>query len=138
MMTHLLSISLLMVMPASGNEQEVDTSIDQPGIRGDWKVLSMHEEGRIWREVVREVGITDNALEMGTGGGRVTYKLTWAGQGKLDVRHVAGAKYLAIYKRSGDRLRVCWNWSGRERPDEFSAKVGSNRLLFILERKKPE
>ena len=40
----------------------------------------------------------------------------------------------AIYKLEGDRLTLCWNNSGAERPVTFDSPVGSSFVLSVLRR----
>ncbi|MES1245799.1 MAG: TIGR03067 domain-containing protein [Acidobacteriota bacterium] len=43
----------------------------------------------------------------------------------------------AIYGRDGDRLRVCYDLSGKSRPTEFKAEEGTQLFLVTYEREKP-
>jgi uncharacterized protein (TIGR03067 family) len=44
---------------------------------------------------------------------------------------------LAIYELKGDRLRVCWNPLGKQRPTELASRSGSGQSLVELKREKP-
>ncbi len=49
-----------------------------------------------------------------------------------------GKKILAIYERTGDTLRVCYDLSGKGRPTEFATKAGSQLFLVSYKRGKSE
>src|SRR4030095_5101568 len=40
-----------------------------------------------------------------------------------------GKTFLAIYELSGDTLRICYDLSGKTRPQEFSTKAGTRQFL---------
>jgi uncharacterized protein (TIGR03067 family) len=48
-----------------------------------------------------------------------------------------GKTFLAIYERSGERLRICYDLDGKNRPTEFKTKAGTKTFLVTYEREKP-
>ena len=48
-----------------------------------------------------------------------------------------GKKFLAIYERDGDTLRVCYDLSGKARPEEFKTKPDTQLFLVTYKREKP-
>jgi uncharacterized protein (TIGR03067 family) len=47
-----------------------------------------------------------------------------------------GKTFLAIYELTGDKLRVCYDLSGKDRPKEFKTTDGSLLYLVTYERQK--
>jgi uncharacterized protein (TIGR03067 family) len=48
-----------------------------------------------------------------------------------------GKTILAIYERSGDTLRVCYDLDGKSRPTEFKTKAGTKLFLVTYQLEKP-
>jgi uncharacterized protein (TIGR03067 family) len=48
-----------------------------------------------------------------------------------------GKTFLAIYEKSGDTLRICYDLSGKSRPAAFATEKGSQLFLVTYEREKP-
>jgi uncharacterized protein (TIGR03067 family) len=48
-----------------------------------------------------------------------------------------GKTILAIYERSGDTLRICYDLAGKNRPTEFKTKEGTKLFLVTYQREKP-
>jgi uncharacterized protein (TIGR03067 family) len=51
---------------------------------------------------------------------------------------VKGMVFLAIYELKGDELRMCVAQPGQDRPTEFSAGPGSERVVQTFRRAKPK
>ncbi len=49
-----------------------------------------------------------------------------------------GKTILAIYEKSGDALRICYDLSGNDRPTEFKTKAGSQLFLVTYRPETPE
>ena len=43
---------------------------------------------------------------------------------------------VGIYQQEGNRLKVCLDLSGKDRPREFKTKSGSNAILLVFKREK--
>ena len=50
----------------------------------------------------------------------------------------SGGSYTGIYKLSGDRLKVCYDMSGRQYPKNFDAGKGTGRMSYEFTREKTE
>jgi uncharacterized protein (TIGR03067 family) len=48
-----------------------------------------------------------------------------------------GKKFPAIYEFIGDKLRICYDLSGKKRPAEFKTEKGSQHFLVTYQRQKP-
>ena len=48
-----------------------------------------------------------------------------------------GKTILAIYERTGDTLRICYDLGGKARPGKFETKEGTQLFLVTYERAKP-
>jgi len=48
-----------------------------------------------------------------------------------------GKTFRAIYEKSGDTLRICYDLSGLTRPETFATEKGSQLFLVTYEREKP-
>ncbi len=59
----------------------------------------------------------------------------------MDITGTEGANkgktILAIYERSGDTLRICYDLSGKSRPTEFKTKAGTRLFLVTYKLDKP-
>ncbi len=49
----------------------------------------------------------------------------------------AGKTFPSIYEFDGDKLRICYDLSGKKRPTEFKSVTNSMLFLVAYERKKP-
>ena len=48
---------------------------------------------------------------------------------------IHGITLKGIYELSDDTLRICYDRRGKERPDDFSAMAGSQRVIYSLRRR---
>jgi uncharacterized protein (TIGR03067 family) len=48
-----------------------------------------------------------------------------------------GKTFLAIYELNGDKLRICYDLAGKERPKEFKTTKGTQQFYVTYERVKP-
>ena len=77
-------------------------------------------------------------VTVGTNPDRGTCKRNPAAKPKeLDITGTEGPNkgktILAIYERDGDKMKVCYDLGGKNRPTEFKTKEGA--LLFLVEYK---
>jgi uncharacterized protein (TIGR03067 family) len=72
--------------------------------------------------------------------GTVTYNDS-ADPKEMDIKGVEGPNkgktFLAIYELSGDKLKICYDLGGKDRPTEFKTRPKTKLLLITYERKKP-
>lgn len=47
-----------------------------------------------------------------------------------------GKTLLAIYEIDGDKLKICYDLSGKARPKEFKAEAGTRQFLVIYQRER--
>jgi uncharacterized protein (TIGR03067 family) len=81
-----------------------------------------------------EYEVQAESLDRGT----VTYHDS-ASPKEMDIKGVAGPNQgrtiLAIYELSGDKLKICYDLSGKTRPTEFKTHPKSQLFLVTYERK---
>jgi uncharacterized protein (TIGR03067 family) len=72
--------------------------------------------------------------------GTVTYNNS-ADPKEMDIKGVEGPNkgktFLAIYELKDDKLTICYDLSGKDRPTEFKTKPKTKLFLVTYERKKP-
>lgn len=52
----------------------------------------------------------------------------------IDIVREDGQNVPAIYELKDDRLRICWNWNGTSRPDQFRTQQDDGLALITLKR----
>ncbi len=123
---------------------------DKDKLQGNWKVVSAIDNGKPVPE-----GDTKN-LKLVIEGDRWTWfgpgqRDTLTGTQKLDPAKMPrtidievtegagkGLRLLGIYELDGDNYKVCFSLpkTDPQRPKDFSAKAGTDRLLFVFRRVK--
>lgn len=72
--------------------------------------------------------------------GTVTYNKS-ADPKEMDIKGVEGPNkgktILAIYELKNDKLKICYDLSGKDRPSEFKTKAKTKLFLVTYERQKP-
>ena len=71
--------------------------------------------------------------------GTVTYNSS-ADPKEMDIKGVEGPNkgktFLAIYELDGDKLKICYDLSGKSRPKEFKTQAKTKLFLVTYERQK--
>jgi len=123
---------------------------DAKKLQGSWKVTGTTFNGQ--RMSVEDIGnthltISGDQYTMAHNGGKETSTFTLGGGGPRTIRvfhhenplasqGFYGGTLTGIYELSGDRLRICFDVTGREYPRSFDAGRGSRRGIYELIREK--
>jgi uncharacterized protein (TIGR03067 family) len=141
----LVAVLLVAAAPVP-REDEAKKEVEK--LQGTWKVVSIEEGGKVASEKGnRTVTFDKDTLTLSQDGEAVlkgTFKLDPSKKPKaIDVTITQGkgadkGKVLqGIYELDKDSLKWCTSDpGGKERPGEFSTKVGSKIVLFKLEKEK--
>jgi uncharacterized protein (TIGR03067 family) len=135
-----LAVMLSFAPFAWGGDAKDDT------LQGTWLPSSAELGGRPFPDEVRKsmkLVIKDDKYTV-TVGKQVdegTIKLMPSATPKaMDITGTKGPNtsktILAIYERKGDKLRICYDLSGKNRPVEFLAEPGTQRFLVEYQRQK--
>jgi uncharacterized protein (TIGR03067 family) len=119
---------------------------DRDSIEGTWLPATAELAGKMFPDEVRKTIklVVQGNKYTATVGKEVdqgTIKLNPTARPKeLDITHDNPKKVktiLAIYERSGDTLRICYDLSGKARPTEFKSREGTPLFLVTYQRQKP-
>ncbi len=136
--------SLILVFASIGGARlDGDTSLE-----GTWVPVAAELGGESFdSEVIGSSrlvidGENYTILVHGTPRDRGTLKLNAAVSPKqMDITGIEGPNkgrtVAAIYERSGERLRICYDMRGKPRPAEFRTTRGSQLMLVTYTRAKP-
>jgi uncharacterized protein (TIGR03067 family) len=127
-------------------EDSKEAKDDEKAIQGTWLASSAELAGMPFAEpIVKTIRLvlTDGKYTVSVGP-RVdegTSKIDPSKKPKaLDIVGTKGPNMgktmLAIYELTGDTLRVCYDLSGKARPDEFKTKPGTQLFLATYHREK--
>jgi len=120
--------------------------------QGTWQVVSAQDSGNpVPEEVVQNLKIVIKGKQLTLKGvedliqkfGKITLTIDPATTPKIiDFKIEAGSEkgnsFEGIYELKGKQLKICSaTVSGGNRPNEFKAESGSNRVLFVLKRANP-
>ena len=75
--------------------------------------------------------------ELGVGDAPNTIKIKMFDNPLADKGYYGGS-YTGLYKLSGDKLRICYDLTGRQYPKSFDAGKGSRRMYYEFTRDKTE
>ena len=139
----LVAIAVLMGCPSAAwsDEAKVDT------LDGLWLPSAAELGGKKFPDEVRksiklELKGDEYTVTVGTNPDRGTCKRNPSAKPKaLDITGTEGPNkgrtILAIYERDGDTLRICYDLSGKSRPEEFKTTEGSQLFLVEYKLQKP-
>ena len=138
-------VALLFVVAATAWCQNAAT--DQKKLEGKWTLVSAEVAGeKLPEAVVKSISLTlkgdEYTVKVGEAVDKGTVKLDAAAKPKaMDITGTDGPNkgktILAIYERTGDTLRVCYDLSGKGRPTEFKTREGTRLFLVTYKREKP-
>jgi uncharacterized protein (TIGR03067 family) len=138
----------VLVIPITRGADDAKGKDDAKKIEGTWKPTSAELAGKAWpEELVKKM-----TLVVADGKYSVTIgEQTDKGEVKVDpakdprTMDIVGGKggpnegktLLAIYQLTGDKLRICYDLSGKARPKEFKTAPGTELFLVEYQRQKP-
>ena len=138
--------------PGSPEDSIQSSADDQQKLQGTWKMDRAMFNGQPMMNDVRWIFDGDRMtvvlkgnyeggvkadFQLGTGD-RPNTILIKAFDNPLANQGYYGGSYTGIYKLSGDKLRVCYDMTGRQYPKSFDAGKGSLRMTYEFTREKTE
>jgi uncharacterized protein (TIGR03067 family) len=146
-MTWRLFIALAIVALLAPYSHSGGGKDNNDSIQGIWLPSAAEFAGQKFPDEVRKtiklVVKGDNyTVLVGTLADKGTFKLDASAKPKaIDILGTEGPNkgktILAIYERSGDTLRVCYDLDGKSRPTEFKTKEGTKLFLVTYKLEKP-
>lgn len=146
----LCSLFALITLPATAGDDDAAKK-DLAKMEGVWQLASAEEDGKpssdFLVENLRMEFKGDRLIPSGVKPvtdkvGKMIVKLDASAKPKcIDLKvesgELKGMMFEGIYEWKGDELRLClFMGEGLSRPSEFTAKPGSNRVLFQFKREK--
>lgn len=132
------------LLTGCGAASVADPAEDARQLQGTWKLVSSTWNGEPQMADMQWVVDHDHYTIRLDGKSHVdphTFKLD-ATQKHIDVYHhevpagTYGGSLKGIYEITGDRLRVCYDLTGRQYPKSFDARPGSRQILYQFERER--
>jgi uncharacterized protein (TIGR03067 family) len=112
---------------------------------GNWKVVGLEANGQAvpkgdFKNVTWNLVIKNSHFKYAAGA--LVIKGTFRADGRhfdAEGRSPDGTTFeiVGTYQQEGNRLKLCLDLNGRERPREFKTTPGSNAILLIFKREKP-
>ena len=121
-----------------------DAKKDESKIDGTWLLTSAELGGKKLPKGAESVKLTLKKGEYEVQAespdrGTVTYDDS-AKPKEMDIKGTEGPNkgktFLAIYELSGDKLKICYDLTGKARPTEFKTQPKTKQFLATYERKK--
>ena len=133
----------------SSPEQSTSTiAEDHEKLQGTWKMDHVTFNGQEGTKDIRWVFDGDHItivsggnttmrseFQLGTGDSPNTIRINYLNN-FLAYQGATGGSYTGIYKLSGDKLRVCYDLTGRQYPKNFDAPKGTGRISEEFTREK--
>jgi len=133
----LLSVGILILSPLKNHNAQDESKI----IEGNWMIISAELAGQSLDESLKDARLilADGRYTFQNDKGE--YKLSTSEKPKaMDISGKEGPNqgktFLAIYELTGDTLKICYDLSGKTRPQEFSTKAGTRQFLVNYKRAK--
>ena len=121
---------------------------DHDKLQGTWKMERAIFNGQAVTKDIRWVFDGDHMtimsngketlrseFQLGTGESPNTIRIKYLDNDLANLG-VTGGSYTGIYKLSGDKLRVCYDMTGRQYPKNFDAPKGTGRISEEFTREK--
>jgi uncharacterized protein (TIGR03067 family) len=146
-MKHALSLGFLVFVVLSLSARAAESKGDAKALEGTWLPTMAELAGEKFPdEGLKSITLTlsgsSYTVMVGKATDKGTVKLDPGKKPKtLDITGTEGPNkgktFLAIYELKGDTLRVCYDLSGKARPEEFKTKADTQLFLVTYKRKKP-
>jgi uncharacterized protein (TIGR03067 family) len=137
----------MLVLPSAlpADDKKSDPKADAAGMKGKWRVVSTHFNGKEAPMTVdsqRILEFTEKEFTAYDGkkkGRTLSYSLDPAADPKRIDLVLAGTeqKSLGLYVLDGDDLKLCYGEPGAGRPVKLESKEGEKTFLIVLKRIKP-
>lgn len=137
--------TIILCSLAAGSDESMNNDANDT-LEGLWLPATAELGGKEFPEAVRktiklEVKGDQYTVTVGNSTDRGSCKLDPAAKPKqLDITGTEGPNkgktIPAIYERNGDRLRVCYDLGGKNRPEEFKTAAGTQLFLVAYELQK--
>lgn len=134
-----------LLLPASAARPDTAPAEDVELLQGTWDFRSLEVEGNpLPQEAIQGWKIEVRGQNFTTSSSGPTYKGTFKVDAAKAPRTIdlaftegpdAGNTALGIYELNGDDWRICFDVSGKGRPQEFASRAGSGRALETLHRR---
>jgi len=137
---------------SAATERATSTTDDHENLQGTWKMQGAIFNGQRMMNDVRWIFDGDRLsivlqgnyqgavkaeyqLAIGESPNTIRIKLF---ENPLADKGYYGGSYTGIYKLSGDKLKVCYDMTGRQYPTNYDAAKGSMRMSYEFTREKTE
>ncbi len=126
-------------------KQQPKQEDDAPWI-GKWKVVSGKRAGEDAQRLPPEITIDLETIVLPTGQGDpfvMSYEVDkgrkpWAIDMDIESGPAPSGHAVGIIEVKGDTMKLCYDPSGQNRPDEFDSNDDNGCFLFVMERIKPK
>jgi uncharacterized protein (TIGR03067 family) len=142
-----MTSTLLLVIALLGQDGAVNKDLAK--MQGAWQLVSGEGDGEAASEyviehpqtVIKKDQLTFKGVEPLTDKfSRLTLKLDASTNPrcidlKVEAGSMKGSVLEGVYEWKGEELKMCFSLAGGNRPLDFEARSGSNRVLLVLKRR---
>lgn len=146
-MTRSLCVTLFLALFLPCISRADDAKDEAKSLDGTWLASAAELAGGEFPDEVRKtiklvIGDGKYTVTVGTNPDKGTVKLDPSKKPKaMDITGTEGPNkgktFLAIYEKTDDTLKICYDLSGKARPTEFKTKKGTQLFLVTYKREKP-